>query len=294
LYASAGGRGGGAARLDVAVASPIDTLHLGRERVICAWEHDGLIVDPGPASTIPTVLAGLADRGVEPRAVLLTHIHLDHAGGTGRLLERFPGLPVYVHELGAPHLIDPGRLLASAARLYGEEMERLWGRVVPVPEANVVALSGGERVEGMEVLATPGHAGHHVVYLDGAGGAYVGDVAGVRIAPGGITVLPTPPPEIDLEAWRDSLARLRAAGPEQLRLTHFGAWEAREQLDAAEAALAWAAQRSRGAAPEAFSAALEERIAAQDPAAAESMRQAMPPEQVWAGLERYWRKRGAG
>jgi glyoxylase-like metal-dependent hydrolase (beta-lactamase superfamily II) len=272
------------------MANAIDTHHLGNDRVICAWEHDGLIVDPGPASTVPTLLAALRELGVEPRAVLLTHIHLDHAGGTGTLLESFPGLPVYVHETGAPHLVDPSRLLASAGRLYGEAMERLWGRIVPVPERNVTALAGGERAEGLDVIATPGHAGHHVAYLDHEqGAAYVGDVARVRIPPGGVTVMPTPPPEIDLEAWSASLLRLRAAEPRILRLTHFGEWEAGEQLEAAERALGWARERS-AAGEEAFAAALAERISAQDGLAAERMRQAMPPEQVWLGLERYWRK----
>src|SRR4051794_21169277 len=153
-------------------------MHLGRDRVIGAYELDGLIVDPGPSSCLETLLDGLE---AEPRALLLTHIHLDHAGASGSLVERFPALRVYVHEVGAPHLIDPGPLLQSAERLYGDDMQRLWGDVRPVPAENVVALSGGEEIRGLRVAYTPGHASHHVAYLDeSTGDAYVGDVAGVR------------------------------------------------------------------------------------------------------------------
>jgi glyoxylase-like metal-dependent hydrolase (beta-lactamase superfamily II) len=259
---------------------------------IGAWEHDGLIVDPGPASTIPAVLEGLGE-GFEPRAILLTHIHLDHAGGTGTLLERFPGTPVYVHEIGAPHLIDPARLLASAARLYGpERMSELWGNVRPVPADVVSVLTGGERVEGFEVMHSPGHAAHHVVYLNDSGDAYVGDVAGVRTPPGTLTVMPTPPPEIDVEAWLRSIESLAERGPERLRMTHFGeVAPAPEQLEIAAESLrkttAWAREGDR----ETFSARLEALIDTQPPEAAERMRSAMPPAQVWLGLERYWRKR---
>src|SRR3954470_2886148 len=149
-------------------------MHLGRDRVICAHEVDGLIVDPGPASTLERLLEALG--GTEPRALLLTHIHLDHAGASGALVRRFPGLQVYVHEIGAPHVVDPSKLLKSARRLYGEDMDRLWGPVDPVPEGNVHALAGGERVEGMRVEHTPGHAAHHVAYLhEDSGEAFVGD-----------------------------------------------------------------------------------------------------------------------
>src|SRR5919106_6208505 len=139
-------------------------MHMGRDRVIGAWEvQPGVIVDPGPASCAATMLAGVE---AEPRALLLTHIHLDHAGASGVLARRFPELRVYVHEVGAPHVIDPERLLASAERLYGDEMERLWGEVAPVPAERVTALAGGEEVEGMRVAYAPGHADHHVCYLD--------------------------------------------------------------------------------------------------------------------------------
>ncbi|HEX2387537.1 MAG TPA: MBL fold metallo-hydrolase [Solirubrobacterales bacterium] len=269
----------------------IDTWHLGLDRVIGVWERDGILVDPGPASTIDTVLAELPEG--RPRAVLLTHIHLDHAGATGTLTRRFPDLPVYVHEAGAPHLIDPSRLLRSAARLYGDRMDELWGEVVPVPERNVVALAGGEVVEGLEVLAAPGHASHHVVFLDpGAGAAFVGDVAGVRIPPGDTVWLPTPPPDIDLERWRASIAMVAERRPARLMLTHYGSTtEPERHLAATVAELERLAVGSRAGDRERFLADLEERIAAEPPELAERTRSAMPPEQTWLGLERYWRIR---
>lgn len=274
------------------VARVIDTEHMGTPGSIGAWEHDGLIVDPGPASTIPAVLEGLGE-GFEPRAILLTHIHLDHAGGTGTLLERFPGTPVYVHEIGAPHMIDPSRLWKSAARLYGEDrMTELWGDVRPVPAEVVTTVAGGERIEGLDVIYAPGHAGHHVVYLSDAGEAYVGDVAGVRTPPGTLTVMPTPPPEIDVEAWLDSIATLAERQPRLVRMTHFGeVAPADEQLAIAAESLRRTADWARRDDREAFAARLGALIDTQPPAAAERMRSAMPPDQVWLGLERYWRKR---
>jgi glyoxylase-like metal-dependent hydrolase (beta-lactamase superfamily II) len=273
------------------VVNQIDLMHLGNDRVIAAYELDGVVVDPGPASCLDALLEGL---GAEPRALLLTHVHLDHAGATGVLVRRFPRLRVYVHDVGAPHLIEPGRLLTSARRLYGPDMDRLWGEVAPVPADNVVALGGGEVVEGFEVAYTPGHASHHVVYLHAdTGDAYVGDVAGVRIPPGELTLMPTPPPDIDLEAWRRSLDLVMAWRPSALCLTHFGRVEAvGEQLDRAAEALQTAGERSRGGDREAFLRALDAELArSADPAAAERFRQAAPLEQMWLGLERYWRKR---
>jgi glyoxylase-like metal-dependent hydrolase (beta-lactamase superfamily II) len=163
----------------------IDVRQLGRERVIGAWDLGGAIVDPGPESRMQTLLEAVTE---EPQALVLTHIHLDHAGATGALVERFPELEVWVHARGAPHLADPSRLLASAERIYGDSMGPLWGRVVPVPERNIHALEGGETIEvagrKLAVEYTPGHASHHVVYFDDSDGtAYVGDVAGVRIPP---------------------------------------------------------------------------------------------------------------
>jgi glyoxylase-like metal-dependent hydrolase (beta-lactamase superfamily II) len=273
------------------MAKLIDCMHLGRDRVIGAYELDGLIVDPGPSSCLETLLEGLES---EPRALLLTHIHLDHAGASGSLVERFPKLRVYVHEVGAPHLVDPGKLLESASRLYGDDMERLWGEVLPVPAANVVALSGGEEVEGFRVTYTPGHASHHVAYLhEATGDAYVGDVAGVRIPPLEFTVAPTPPPDIDVEAWERSLQAVADSFPERLCLTHFGRVDdVASQLERLRQALRANAERARCGDRDRFLASLEAEIDAEaDGDVAERLRQAALPEQLWLGLERYWRKR---
>ena len=191
-------------------------MHLGHEHVICCWEADGLLIDPGPQSCEDTLLAAIG--GERPKALLLTHIHFDHAGAAGALVRRWPDLPVYVHERGAKHLVDPARLVASAARLYGGEdgLARLWGEVVPVPEENLRILEGGETgVEGaFRVEYTPGHASHHVCYFhEDAGWAFVGDMAGVVVPPEPYTLAPTPPPDIDVEAWErslDTIARLGA------------------------------------------------------------------------------------
>ena len=188
------------------------------------------LVDPGPSSTLATLRAALGDAGfalADVTTLLLTHIHLDHAGATGTLVGENPRLRVHVHEKGAPHLIDPGKLLASATRLYGDAMGRLWGEIQPVPPEALVVLKGGERIEAggrvLEVQYTPGHASHHVSYFDRPSGvAFVGDTAGIRLVPDGYVLPPTPPPDIDLEAWRESLARIERWGAGTLFLTHFG------------------------------------------------------------------------
>lgn len=192
------------------------------------------LVDPGPTSCLPALEAALADGGrtlAEVEAILLTHIHLDHAGATGTIVERVPGARVYVHERGARHLIDPEKLLHSATQLYGDQMDRLWGAFAAVPASAVTPLQGGETLDvvGRELMTayTPGHAQHHVAYLDVASRvAFVGDVGGCR-TPGMSTVMPpTPPPDIDLEAWRESVTRILAWQPEGLFLTHFGLHQA--------------------------------------------------------------------
>ena len=268
----------------------IDTMHLGRDRVICAYETRGVIVDPGPASTVETLLEGLED---EPRALLLTHIHLDHAGAAGVLTRRFPSLLVYVHERGAPHLVDPSRLVASAGRLYGDRMEELWGEIAPVDPERIHALSGGERVEGFDVAYTPGHAWHHVCYRnEDTGDAYVGDMAGVRLPPHEYTVAPTPPPDIDVDAWIGSIGLIAAWEPAALCLTHFGRFEdVAEQLQRATESLRSRSRRARDSSPEDFAEWSEsETRAAVDAETAEALIQAAPPEQLGLGLRRYWEK----
>ena len=273
------------------MAHLVDCMHLGRDRVIGAWEvSPGVIADPGPASCVTTLLAGLE---AEPHTLLLTHIHLDHAGAAGVLARSYPDLRVYVHEAGAPHVVDPSRLVKSAGRLYGDEMERLWGEVAPVPAERVTALSGGEQVEGVSVHHAPGHAGSHVVYFDETSGdAYTGDVAGVRIPPSQLVMAPTPPPEIDVEAWLGSIAMLRELRPGRLCMTHFGAAEdVAGQLDAVDAYLRQAAEASAGGDRDEFARWLEAITDSEGADVGVRLRQAMPPEQLWLGLERYWRKR---
>lgn len=271
----------------------IDVEHLGRRHVIGCWQVDDALVDPGPESSLPTLLAALGDE--RPRALLLTHIHLDHAAATGALVRRWPDLEVYVHERGAPHLSDPAKLLASAGRLYGDQMERLWGEIVPVPEANVKPLAGGERVLGMRVAYTPGHASHHVCYLhEESGTAFVGDVGAVSIPGTGLVVPPTPPPDIDVEAWEDSLAIVEGWAPQRLALTHFGAIEdPAPHLALVRERLREEAQLARELSEDDYEQRHRKLVAerADNPDAAAQLIQGAPPQYQWRGLDRYWRKR---
>jgi glyoxylase-like metal-dependent hydrolase (beta-lactamase superfamily II) len=275
----------------VGMSRVIDVMHLGRERVICAYDVDGLIVDPGPSSCLETLLSELS---TEPRALLLTHIHLDHAGASGTLVQRFPSLPVYVHERGAPHLVDPSKLLKSAGQLYGDDMDRLWGEMLPVPEENLRVLSGSETVHGFRVAYTPGHASHHVCYFhEESGDAYVGDVAGVRIPPSDFTLAPTPPPDIDVEKWLGSLDTVAAFNPNRLCLTHFGFVEdASGQLDAMRGTLRRWAELAAASDQERFVAEIESTVRENaDPDTAIAFIQAAPPDQLYLGLARYWAKK---
>jgi glyoxylase-like metal-dependent hydrolase (beta-lactamase superfamily II) len=275
----------------MAPARLIDVMHLGRPHVIGAWLVGEVVIDPGPTSCLDTLLEGLGtDR---PRALLLTHIHLDHAGATGSLVERWPDLEVYVHERGAPHLLSPERLLESARMLYGDDMDRLWGDMVPVPEVNLHVLQGGETLVGdFEVAYTPGHASHHMSYLhDGV--AYVGDTGGVRIFDAPLTVPPTPPPDIDVEKWHRSIERIRDWKPRRLVMTHFG-WSDQVEAQLAEVGrrLDERADRVREQDLDTFVAGVRAEIAEHvDPDLFEAYIQAAPPDQLYAGLERYWRKR---
>lgn len=214
--------------------SYFDLKFLGVPRVIAAVVLHGpggvALVDPGPSSTLPELRAVLKHAGIgmsDVRTLLLTHIHLDHAGAAGTLVKENPWMRVFVHEKGAPHMAEPDKLIASATRLYGADMDRLWGEFLPVPKGSMTILRGGERIRAggreVDVVDTPGHASHHVSYFVGdTGVALVGDTAGVRLREGSFVLPPTPPPDIDVEAWRDSLKRIGARGPDTLFMTHFG------------------------------------------------------------------------
>ena len=265
----------------------IDLLHLGRAKVIGAWRVGEVIVDPGPSSCLGELLPAL-ERD-PPKVLALTHIHLDHAGASGSLVRRFPDLEVWVHERGARHLADPAKLLSSAKRLYGADMERLWGEVLPVPLERLRALHGGETLGRFQVAYTPGHASHHVSYLhEPSGCAFTGDVTGVRIE-GACVLAPTPPPDIDLEAWRASLELIEAWRPRSLAPTHFGVYEdvdqhltaLREQLERMQALAAKGDQA-------AFASAIRAQVAASStPETTAAYEQAMPPGQSFQGLVRY-------
>jgi len=269
----------------------IDVEHLGRDRVIGSWLVDGVLIDPGPESSIETLLAKLGDE--RPHALLLTHIHFDHAGASGALVERWPDLRVYVHEKGARHMAAPERLVASARQIWGEDFDRLWGRVVPVPEDNLEVLEGGESIEGFDVEYTPGHAKHHVSYFHrDTGHAYVGDMAGVRIPPTGIVRAPTPPPDIDVEAWLDSVDRIEARQPSAVVITHFGRIDdVPGQLAAVRAALRFQADLARDNSEEEFVEELN-RIAEEqiDDETGRRLFDAGNPVDFYAGLRRYWDK----
>ena len=293
----------------------LDVDYLGQRGAIGAFLLETpsgcAIVDPGPASALPGLRARLAEQGLavaDLEIILLTHIHLDHAGATGTLVRENPRLRVYVHERGAPHLADPTRLLASAARLYGDAMERLWGEFLPVPRENLHALAGGETVRlGARVLETaytPGHAVHHLSYHDPASGiAFVGDTGGLRLDNVRVVLPLTPPPDFDLQEWKRSLERIAAWRPERLVLTHFGfaddvpwhlaelergleEWTARVRASLAREATD--EERARAFAAE-VSAGLAGRLPA-DELARYAAGAAL--EACWAGIARWVRKQG--
>lgn len=292
----------------------LDLEYLGASNLIACGviktEAGLLLVDPGPTTSLDRLRHRLGEHGyalADVHALLLTHIHLDHAGATGSIVALQPSMQVYVHSIGARHLIRPERLLASAQRLYGEMMEPLWGTFLPVPEANVHDLSGGETLEiggrEVEVAYTPGHAIHHVSYLDRASGtAFIGDVGGMRVTGVDYVIPVTPPPDVDLEAWHESLNLVRNWLPERLFVTHFGP---SDEVDAHLSTMgrrldAWAeevkqaveGEQDRNAAAVAFN---EEKMAV--------LRRTLPPEMLpayeqfgspqtsWHGLARYWRKK---
>lgn len=279
-----------------------------------------LLIETGPGASIPALRAGLAAHGLAPADIghaLVTHIHLDHAGAAGWLAEQ--GTRIYVHPVGAPHLIDPSRLLASAARIYGDKMDWLWGPMLPVPAEQLTVLADGERVDicGLAItpIDTPGHAGHHFTYRirsarNGAARsgdvAFTGDAAGVRLPGQRMVALPAPPPEFDLELWDRTLTRLAEQRLSRIYLTHFGAFDdVAEHLAELRELMHDSAAFVRAAMVEGVERdALVERYTAWNRARAEDLE---VPADVFAayelanplymavdGLMRYWRKRGVG
>ena len=248
------------------------------------------LFDCGPSSTVPALIAGLEKIGLaltDIRHLLLSHIHLDHAGAAGTLVRLHPALTVWVSEIGAPHLIDPSRLERSARRLYGELFDGLWGELAPVPEENVRIAAGD--VLGWDCFPTPGHASHHSSYFMN-GTLLSGDAAGVRM-PGASYVLPvSPPPDLDIEAWHRTVTAIRAREPERLALIHFGVHEdVTSHLDRLERELDVWAQRVRdGMEQQAFVDAA--RADAGDDA--DLYDRVAPFWQSWQGLRRYWDKHG--
>jgi glyoxylase-like metal-dependent hydrolase (beta-lactamase superfamily II) len=276
------------------VPAPLDLEHLGRERVIGVYLLDTSegqsLFDCGPATCVPTLKRRLAERGLELtdiRHLLLSHIHLDHAGAAGVLVREHPELQVHVSPIGAPHLLDPSRLEKSARRLYGDEFDSLWGELAPVPRENVHEV--GDRVLGLDCFPSPGHASHHVSYLDGEGTLYAGDAAGVRIQPSRFVLPPTPPPEFDLDVWQQTIDELERREPQRLALIHFGVADdpPRHLAELRQRLETWTAIVGTGATEAEFEAAARAELGEEAP----EYEQAMPLWQSYAGLRRYWEKR---
>jgi glyoxylase-like metal-dependent hydrolase (beta-lactamase superfamily II) len=277
---------------------PIDLEWQGSERLIASYlletEDGPALVDCGPSTCTGALKRGLASRGLgltDVRHLLLTHIHLDHAGAAGTLVREHPALQVHVSEVGAPHVVDPSRLERSARRIYAEEFDPLFGELAPVPEANVRVA--GRRVLELECFPSPGHASHHVCYVDEDGTLFAGDAAGVRIQPGRFVAPHAPPPDIDLEAWRSTFDEIERRAPVRLALPHFGVEpNVTEHLARARARLAvWAKGVGSGVAEDGFVAAVRAELDESDPELRPYYERAAPLWQSHAGLRRYWDKR---
>jgi glyoxylase-like metal-dependent hydrolase (beta-lactamase superfamily II) len=294
----------------------VDLLFLGRPHAIVTGVLHGApgvaLVDPGPTTCLATLEAGLGRHGLslaDVTHVLLTHIHLDHAAAAGAIVRRQPRARVLVHERGAAHVIDPTKLIESATRLYGDQMDRLWGEIAPVPAGQVDVLRGGEVIEAggraLQVAYTPGHASHHVSFFDASSRvAFVGDTGGVCIE-GGYVLPPTTPPDVDLDLWAESVGTIEAWAPETLFLTHGGpVGHVRphlrtllENLDTvarlARRALAVHADEAEARAWFGRELGVELRRYMPEGQAA-TYETAAPSDLLWAGLSRYWRKRDEG
>ena len=278
---------------------PIDVVHCGHERVVAVYlveTEDGIaLVDTGPASTLPALAEGLDARGVafaDLSHILLTHIHLDHAGAAGFIVRRHPHIQVHVSEIGAPHVIDPTNLERSARKVFGEEFDTLWGELSPVPAENVHSVGG--HVLGLDCFPSPGHAKHNVSYLDPTGTLYCGDAAGVRIEPGRHIRPVSPPPDIDLEAWLRTIDEIERRAPVRLALGHFGVKEdiadhlarLRGRIDL------WSERVGGGMSREEFVALeLAELDAAGSGAELQLYEWASQLDPCYLGLTRYWAKR---
>jgi len=281
-------------------AGPLDLRHQDSERVIGIYlletEDGPALFDCGPSSCLDLLRRRLDEQGLaltDVRHLLLSHIHLDHAGAAGMLVREHPALQVHVSEIGAPHLVDPSKLEASARRLYGETFDPLWGQLAPVPEANVHTT--GERVLGLECFPAPGHASHHVCYLDPDGTLYAGDAAGVRIHPSGHVLPVSPPPDVDVEAWQRTLDEIESRAPTRLALIHYGLFDdveyhlaqTRQELET------WVERVSSGATEEEFVEAARRDLLDTSDWDAPYYERAAPFWQSYAGLRRWWEKQAA-
>jgi glyoxylase-like metal-dependent hydrolase (beta-lactamase superfamily II) len=277
---------------------PIDLCHQSAERVVGVYvveTDDGpALFDCGPATCLPALKVGLAAHGLgltDVRHLLLSHIHLDHAGAAGTLVREHPALQVHVSEIGAPHLVDPSRLEHSARRLYGDAFDPLWGELAPVPEENVHVVS--DRVIGLECFPTPGHASHHVSYLHGDGTLYAGDAAGVRIVPGRHVLPVSPPPDFDREIWERTLDEIERRRPERLALIHFGvATDVADHLALMREELRrWVELVRLGATSEEFVLSAHDLLSSRVDDDPDGWERAAPLWQSYLGIERYWAKR---
>ena len=275
---------------DAGLLNIIDLNFDGGPGRLGAWRVGDVLVDCGPVTCQPALLEGMGDW--RPSALLLTHIHFDHAGGAGALVERWPDMPVYVHRRGARHLVDPSRLVASARRVFGDELDHLFGPMTPIPEASLRILDGGERVGPFEVLYTPGHASHHVTYFHDDGSAFPGDVAAVWLGSDTI-VPPTPPPDINLDLWRQSVDQVGEREPTSLRLPHFGlVSDAQAHLAGVREELARHEELARGSCEDYVATVSGLLDAAKPDGVGEDYKVLIPLDQNHAGLRRWLDKSG--
>ena len=276
---------------------PIDLLHLGNERVIGVYvvetPEGPALFDCGPASTFER-LREAVDLA-EIKHLLLSHIHLDHAGATGHVVREYPHIRVHVSEVGAPHVVDPSRLIASARRLYGDDLDTLYREPLPVPQESVEVI--WDSAAGVKSFAAPGHAAHHACYLMDDGTLLAGDAAGVRILPADHVVPAAPPPEIDVEAWNETFDEILRRQPERLALTHFGVVAGMESVAEHIASMRsrlalWTKRVAEGMSQDEFVAAATADLEASEGAGADAYVNAAPFFQSYMGLERYVRKKG--